>query len=75
MPLPAIRAVDLFPIEHEGQTLFCLNDPEGIVEEQLVMAPAAGPPTASQRSRSASKARLETKPKPLGSRVIKRPIK
>lgn len=41
-PLPAIRQVDLFPIEHEGQTLFCLSDPAGIVEDQLVLTlPAA----------------------------------
>lgn len=41
-PLPAIRQVDLFPIEHEGQTLICLSDPAGIIEDQLVLTlPAA----------------------------------
>ncbi|GIX48333.1 MAG: MEMO1 family protein [Candidatus Tectimicrobiota bacterium] len=41
MPLPALRPVDAFPIEHQGQQLICLRDVEGYVEEQLVLTPAA----------------------------------
>lgn len=39
--LPAIRHIDAFPIEHEGQRLLCLRDPEGIVQEQLLLTPPA----------------------------------
>jgi AmmeMemoRadiSam system protein B len=41
MALPAIRYIDAFPIEHEGQQLICLRDPEGIVQEQLLLTPPA----------------------------------
>lgn len=41
MTLPAIRHIDAFPIEHEGQRLICLRDPEGIVPEQLLLTPLA----------------------------------
>lgn len=41
MALPALRALDAFPIEHEGQKYVCLNDPSGTVEDQLVLTPPA----------------------------------
>lgn len=41
MALPALRNVDGSPVQHEGQTLICLYDPEGIVEEQILLTPAA----------------------------------
>lgn len=42
LPLPAIRNVDLFPLEHDGQPYFCMSDPAGIVEDQLLLSyPAA----------------------------------
>ena len=41
MTLPALRPIDAFPVEHEGQQYICLRDPEGIVEEQLMLTPPA----------------------------------
>lgn len=41
MALPALRNVDAFPVDHEGQHLICLRDPEGIVEEQILLTSAA----------------------------------
>ncbi|HOZ47867.1 MAG TPA: AmmeMemoRadiSam system protein B [Candidatus Hydrogenedentes bacterium] len=41
MALPALRNVDGTPVEHEGQTLICLFDPQGVVEDQLLLTPAA----------------------------------
>ena len=41
MPLPALRMLDAHPIEHEGEQYICLNDPSGIVEEQLLLSPMA----------------------------------
>lgn len=40
MNTPAMRHVNLDPIEHEGEQLFALSDPMHIVEETLVLAPA-----------------------------------
>ncbi len=41
MPLPALRNIDASPVKHEGQDLVCLFDPEGFVDTQLVLSPAA----------------------------------
>lgn len=41
MALPALRLLDVAPIEHEGDYYICLSDPEGFVEEQMVLTPAA----------------------------------
>jgi hypothetical protein len=41
MALPALRYVDAFPIEHQGQQYICLRDPEGVVEEQIMLTPPA----------------------------------
>ncbi len=40
-PLPALRHLDATPVEHEGQEVLCLSDPEGIVTEQAVLSPMA----------------------------------
>jgi hypothetical protein len=41
MPLPALRYLDVAPLEHNGETVICLRDPEGYVPEPLVLSPAA----------------------------------
>lgn len=41
MPLPALRNLDVSPVEHDGETLICLRDPEGYVPEPVVLSPAA----------------------------------
>lgn len=41
MTLPAIRQIEAFPMTHEGQNLICLRDPEGIVEDQILLTPPA----------------------------------
>ena len=41
MALPALRNLDVTPIEQDGQPLLCFRDPEGYVEEQLVLSPHA----------------------------------
>lgn len=41
MALPALRQLDIIPIDEDGETLFCLRDPEGYVEDQLVLSPPA----------------------------------
>jgi len=41
MPLPALRNLDIMPIEQDGQTVFYLNDHEGFVEEPAVLSPVA----------------------------------
>ena len=41
MTLPALRHIDAFPVEHEGQQYICLRDPEGGVEGQLMLTPPA----------------------------------
>jgi MEMO1 family protein len=41
MALPAIRPLDAFPIDHEGRRFICLRDPEGFVEEQILLTPPA----------------------------------
>jgi hypothetical protein len=40
MPLPPLRYVDANQLDHEGQVVVCLRDPEGIVEESVVLSPA-----------------------------------
>ncbi|MFC1586741.1 AmmeMemoRadiSam system protein B [Planctomycetota bacterium] len=41
MKLPAIRYVEAFPVEHEGNQYICLRDPEGWVQAKLLLAPHA----------------------------------
>ncbi len=41
MALPPLRYVDAFPVDQAGQRYICLRDPEGIVEHQIVLTPAA----------------------------------
>ena len=41
MTLPALRALDVFPVEQAGQRFFCLRDPAGFVDEQLLLSPQA----------------------------------
>ncbi len=41
MPLPALRYLDVFQVEHEGEHYIGLNDPTGMVEEQVVLTPLA----------------------------------
>ena len=41
MSLPALRPVDASVVEHEGDQVVCLRDPEGIVDEQVVLSRAA----------------------------------
>ena len=41
MNFPALRNIEIFPITYEEQQLLCLRDPEGFVEEQLLLTPAA----------------------------------
>ena len=37
MVLPALRPIDAFPVDQDGQRLICLRDPEGVVEQQVVL--------------------------------------
>src|SRR5262245_19896044 len=41
MTLPALRYVDAFPVEHQGQQYICLRDPEGVIEGQVMLTHAA----------------------------------
>lgn len=41
MNLPPLRPVEMLPIQHEGQSCFCLYDPTNFVEEQMVLSSAA----------------------------------
>jgi AmmeMemoRadiSam system protein B len=41
MNFSALRNIEIFPVQHEEQQLLCLRDPEGFVEEQLLLTPAA----------------------------------
>lgn len=41
MILPALRGIDAFPVELDGETFIGLRDPEGIVEDQFLMSRAA----------------------------------
>jgi AmmeMemoRadiSam system protein B len=41
MALPPLRYIDAFPVDEAGQRYICLRDPEGIVEHQIVLTPAA----------------------------------
>lgn len=37
-PFPPMRYVDVFPVDHEGERYVCLSDPQGYVEEQLMLS-------------------------------------
>jgi len=41
MALPALRNIEMVPVEQDGQPAICLHDPEGYVEEQVVLSPPA----------------------------------
>ena len=41
MKLPPMRAIEIVPIEHEGEAHFCLYDPGNYVDEQLLLSPPA----------------------------------
>ena len=41
MALPALRNIDAFPIEHDGETLIVMRDPAGYADEQLLLSPLA----------------------------------
>jgi hypothetical protein len=41
MALPSLRHLDVFPLDQAGQRYIGLRDPEGIVEHQIVLTPAA----------------------------------
>jgi len=41
MKLPMIRNLEVFPVKVEGETVFCLRDPEGYVEQQAYLSPHA----------------------------------
>jgi hypothetical protein len=38
---PRLRSIDAFPVEVEGESYIALRDPEGVVEETLLLSPAA----------------------------------
>ncbi|HZY58312.1 MAG TPA: AmmeMemoRadiSam system protein B [Candidatus Binataceae bacterium] len=37
MDTPRIRAVEAFPVEHEGQTMICLRDPMGFAPQPILL--------------------------------------
>jgi MEMO1 family protein len=39
--IPALRAVELVPVQHEGRELILLRDPQGIAAEPLLLSPAS----------------------------------
>ncbi len=41
MPLPKFRPLDIFPLEHEGKTVFVVHDNEGVNENRLILPPIA----------------------------------
>lgn len=41
MALPALRALDFQPLEHEGESYISVSDPSGVVDEQLLLSPLA----------------------------------
>ena len=41
MENPRIRPVEVFPIEHQEQTLVCLRDPSGMAPEPLMLGMGA----------------------------------
>jgi MEMO1 family protein len=41
MEKPRIRPVEVFPIEHQGQTLICLRDPGGMAPEPVMLGMGA----------------------------------
>jgi hypothetical protein len=41
MALPALRYLDISPMDHEGDQVFCFHDPEGYVEHEVVLSPMA----------------------------------
>lgn len=41
MPLPPLRYIDAVPVQHDGSTYVVLRDPEGYVENELMMSAPA----------------------------------
>jgi AmmeMemoRadiSam system protein B len=41
MALPALRNLDATPVQHEGDTMILLRDPEGFAEEQIALSGVA----------------------------------
>jgi AmmeMemoRadiSam system protein B len=41
MAFPALRHVDIIPVDRDGESCFCLVDQEGIIEEQVLLSPLA----------------------------------
>ncbi|MDR7418402.1 MAG: AmmeMemoRadiSam system protein B [Armatimonadota bacterium] len=41
MPLPQVRPLEAYPVLVDGRRLICLRDPEGVVDEPLVVSPKA----------------------------------
>ncbi|MBM3223427.1 MAG: AmmeMemoRadiSam system protein B [Candidatus Tectomicrobia bacterium] len=41
MALPALRLIDAFAVEQQGQRYICLRDPDGVVEHQVLLTPPA----------------------------------
>jgi len=39
--LPKLRALDIFPIDHDGKPMFVVRDNEGVIEQQLLLPPLA----------------------------------
>src|SRR3954470_22663101 len=37
MSLPALRALDIFPVEHQGETRYCVRDVDGINERMILL--------------------------------------
>lgn len=37
MPLPALRPLEIFPIQHDGQVRFCLRDVHGITDKMVLL--------------------------------------
>ncbi len=40
-PYPPLRNVDVIPVEHKGQSMVCLVDSEGYIDEQVALSPQA----------------------------------
>jgi AmmeMemoRadiSam system protein B len=39
MELPILRYIDVIPVEHEGEQLICIRDPQGYATRELVLYP------------------------------------
>ena len=39
MDFPKLRNINIFPVQHSGQTLLCLQDPQNISEKALFLSP------------------------------------